>query len=93
MPKEFTSKELSRYNGLKNPAYIAFKGKVYDVSEVFANGSHSGIEAGQDITDIFETSPHKEKIYLKYKVMGNLRQDTQAEKNKEAGLNSTQRNI
>lgn len=73
MPKEFTIKDLSKYNGLEgNPAFVAFKGKIYDVSEVFINGDHSGIKAGQDITELFETSPHEEKIYMKYKVMANL---------------------
>jgi len=34
--KEFSLSELSKYNGKENmPAYIAYKGKVYDVSNSF----------------------------------------------------------
>ena len=73
MPKEFTLEELNKFQGLEGrPAYIAFKGKVYDVSEVFLNGDHNGINAGEDITEDFGSSPHEENIFLKYKVVGNL---------------------
>jgi len=34
--KEFSLSELSKYNGKENmPVYIAYKGKVYDVSNSF----------------------------------------------------------
>jgi predicted heme/steroid binding protein len=34
--KVFSLSELSKYNGKRNmPAYIAYKGKVYDVSNSF----------------------------------------------------------
>jgi len=56
--KEFTEEELARYNGKNGaPAYIAYKGKVYDVSDSFLwrNGSHQVLHnAGADLTEAIE---------------------------------------
>lgn len=54
--KVFTASELSRYNGRNgNPAYVALRGKVYDVTaeEAWQGGSHSGLQAGRDLTAEF----------------------------------------
>jgi predicted heme/steroid binding protein len=61
--KEFNAEELSKYNGKDgNPAYVAYEGKVYDVSEIRAwkDGVHQGkLEAGKDHTDILNNkAPH-----------------------------------
>lgn len=61
--KEFNAEELSKYNGKDgNPAYVAYEGKVYDVSEIRAwkDGVHQGkLEAGKDYTDILNNkAPH-----------------------------------
>lgn len=57
--KEFTLKTLAEYNGEDGkPAYIAVKGKVYDVTKFFAHGAHHGIKAGQDLTEAMAGGAH-----------------------------------
>jgi putative oxidoreductase len=73
MSREFTLEELKNYNGLNNkPAYIAYKGKVYDVSGLFKNGEHAGVKAGIDLTSGFGQGPHQEDIFANFKVLGTL---------------------
>lgn len=63
----FTMEELRTYyngNG-ENPAYVAYKGKVYDVTnhEGWEGGQHfSGAKAGEDITNMFGSAPHSESV-------------------------------
>ena len=49
--KKFTLEELAKYDGKNgNPAYVAYSGKVYDVSEssFWTDGDHLGShEAGK----------------------------------------------
>lgn len=74
MTKQFSIEELKGYNGLKGkPAYLAYKGKVYDVSPIFEKGEHSGVKAGQDITKTFFEGPHQEDVFSKFPVVGNLK--------------------
>ena len=59
----FTAKDLLKYNGKEgNPAYVAYEGKVYDVTGIAAwnNGVHQGkFEAGKDYTEILNNeAPH-----------------------------------
>lgn len=73
MSKAFTVDELQKYNGSNNkPAYVGYKGKVYDVSKVFQAGEHAGIKAGTDLTNIFSKSPHAEDIFINLPVVGEL---------------------
>ena len=57
-----TLEELSEYDGQDGrPAYIAVDSVIYDVSDVsfWANGSHNGFSAGNDLTEEIKTiSPH-----------------------------------
>jgi predicted heme/steroid binding protein len=59
-----TVEELSRFDGREGrPAYVAFKGKVYDVSDSFLwqGGRHEAMhEAGKDLTDELPSAPHDE---------------------------------
>ena len=67
--------ELSKFNGKNgNPAYIAYKGKVYDVtdSSQWMDGDHLGHEAGQDLTMALEIAPHGEEVMQKTKLIGVL---------------------
>jgi len=74
--KEFTEEELARYNGKNGaPAYIAYKGKVYDVSDSFLwrNGSHQVLHnAGADLTEAIEQAPHSADVLKKFPMVGAL---------------------
>ncbi|MFA6027656.1 MAG: cytochrome b5 domain-containing protein [Patescibacteria group bacterium] len=68
--KSFTEEELAKYNGQNNmPAYVAVDGKVYDLTQVFRNGSHFSHIAGTELTDAFY-SYHAKQAISKYPVVG-----------------------
>jgi predicted heme/steroid binding protein len=75
-PRKFTSKELEESNGKNGkPAYIAYQGKVYDVSEsnLWRGGEHMGMhQAGKDLTEELELAPHREEVFEKAKLIGEL---------------------
>jgi len=75
-PRKFTSKELEEYNGKNGkPAYIAYQGKVYDVSQsdLWRDGEHMGMhQAGKDLTEELELAPHREEVFEKAKLIGEL---------------------
>ncbi|MDD2830335.1 MAG: cytochrome b5 domain-containing protein [Sulfuricurvum sp.] len=64
---EFTEEELRKYNGQDGePAYIAFKGNVYDVSEskFWKNGIHFKKHyAGFDLTVELANAPHGDIVF------------------------------
>jgi predicted heme/steroid binding protein len=72
-------KELAQYNGKNGaPAYIAYNGKVYDVSKSFLwrDGKHQVIHnAGIDLTDSLEEAPHGADLLEKFPVVGTLHKD------------------
>ncbi|MGQ9631708.1 MAG: cytochrome b5 domain-containing protein [bacterium] len=75
--KTYTLEELSKYNGRDgSPAYVAYKGKVYDVTKSFLwmGGSHQGIHrAGADLTEDMERAPHGEELLTeRFPVVGVL---------------------
>lgn len=73
--RKFTIEELSSFNGKNGkPAYVAYRGKVYDVtgSDQWTDGDHLGHEAGQNLTDALEIAPHGEETLQKMKVVGVL---------------------
>ena len=77
--REFSKEELSKYNG-KNGSltYIAYKGKVYDLSGsvVWHNGNHKfSHNAGQDLTDSLRQAPHSEIKLKRFPVVGRVRED------------------
>ncbi|XES78600.1 MAG: cytochrome b5 domain-containing protein [Candidatus Bathyarchaeia archaeon] len=76
--KKFTPEELAKFNGKNgNPAYVAFKGKVYDVSEssFWMDGDHLGAhEAGKDLTEEVEIAPHGPENLDRVKAVGVLSQ-------------------
>ena len=60
----FSAETLAEYNGKDGKAaYVAYEGKVYDVSEIKAwkDGIHQGkFEAGKDYTEVLNNdAPHK----------------------------------
>lgn len=71
--KTFTLAELSQYNGKNGqPAYVAVDGVVYDMTTVFANGTHYTHFAGTELTNAFYTR-HAKSAITKYPVVGTLR--------------------
>jgi len=74
--KKITIKELEENNGRNGkPAYLAYKGKVYDVSEssFWLDGDHLGMhEAGKDLTEELEMAPHREENLQRVKLIGDL---------------------
>ncbi len=75
--KGFTEEELAQYNGKNgNPAYVAYKGRVFDVSASFLwkDGVHQVFHsAGGDLTDALEQAPHYGDVLEKFPVVGIIR--------------------
>lgn len=75
-PKKVTKQELAENNGKNGkPAYFAYKGKVYDVTEssFWIDGDHLGMhEAGRDLTEELEMAPHREENFARVKFVGDL---------------------
>lgn len=74
--KKFTKDELAKYNGQNGqPAYVAVKGVVYDVSgkAAWQGGKHHGNLAGRDLTDVLDNqSPHGDRVLKGLPVVGKL---------------------
>ena len=74
--KKITKQELEENNGKNGkPAYIAYQGKVYDVSEssFWLDGDHLGMhQAGKDLTEELEMAPHREENFQRVKLVGDL---------------------
>ncbi len=74
--KQFTLDELKKYDGKDGrPAYIAYKGKVYDVSDDFlwVEGDHQGEHvAGKDLTEGMARAPHAEDVLNRVPLIGVL---------------------
>ena len=60
--KEFTLEELQEFDGQDGrPAYVAYEGVVYDVTEsaMWDEGDHEGQhQAGRDLTSEHDDAPH-----------------------------------
>ena len=74
--REFTVEELSKFNGRDgNPAYVAYQGKVYDMSQssFWLDGDHLGAhQAGKDLTVELELAPHGPENLDRVKQVGKL---------------------
>jgi len=74
--REFTKAELCRCNGRNGaPSYVAFEGKVYDVTNSFhwQNGRHQVYhDAGSDLTNSMNSAPHGGDVFNKFPVVGVL---------------------
>ena len=77
------SKELRTYNpsqlALRNgqdkeEIWVAYKGKIYDVSKskLWRNGKHYEHWAGQDLTEELKDAPHNANVFDKFKIIGKL---------------------
>jgi predicted heme/steroid binding protein len=74
--RKFTVEELKQYDGKDGrPVYIAYKGKVYDVTDspLWTSGDHQGLhEAGKDLTAEMSEAPHGEETLASMKIVGVL---------------------
>jgi predicted heme/steroid binding protein len=74
--RAFTTEELAGFDGKEGrPAYVGFKGKVYDVSAsgMWEDGVHEDEHnAGVDLTDDGDFAPHGEYVLEPFPVMGTL---------------------
>ena len=81
--REFTREELAAHNGAAGGAvYIAFRGKVYDVSgsSLWAHGRHMNLhEAGHDLTAELEEAPHEEEVFQRYPQVGIIKEAPEPE--------------
>jgi predicted heme/steroid binding protein/uncharacterized membrane protein len=68
LSKEMTEEQLSSFDGKGGrPAYIAYKGIIYDItgSRLWKNGTHMmKHHAGTDLTDVLKLAPHDEDKVL-----------------------------
>jgi predicted heme/steroid binding protein len=73
--KQFTKAELAEFNGTDGkPCYIAYKGKVYEVTDNanFSDGSHYSHPTGEDLTAVLNEAPHGEEVFESLTVVGEL---------------------
>ena len=73
--KEYTLRELAEYNGKNGKTYVAYQGKVYDVSnsDLWKGGRHKGHTAGKDLTEKLNKAPHRPDIIKGFPVVGTLK--------------------
>jgi predicted heme/steroid binding protein len=73
--KIFTREELKRYDGSNGIAYVAYAGKVYDVSQSFhwKRGIHQVTHyAGYDLTEALGEAPHGSDLLDRFPIIGEL---------------------
>ena len=72
--KEFDAEELAGFNGENgNPTYIAYDGKVYDVSasKLWRKGQHMNRHrSGSDLTSDMQAAPHASDVLERYPQVG-----------------------
>ena len=75
--KEFDADELAGFNGENgNPTYIAYDGKVYDVSEskLWRKGQHMNRHrSGEDLTGDMTAAPHDFNVLERFPQVGILK--------------------
>ena len=73
-----TLEKLQQYNGQNGrKAYVAYKGKIYDVTgnRFWKNGIHKRIhKAGLDLTEAMENAPHAEEVFSGFSIVGTLKE-------------------
>ena len=73
---EFTRQQLSQFDGKEGrPAYIGYRGNVYDVTGSFLwmGGRHMALhQAGVDLTEVLDTAPHGEDLLERVSLIGKL---------------------
>jgi predicted heme/steroid binding protein len=74
--RKFTLDELGKFDGKEGrPAYVAYNGKVYDVTyaSLWIDGNHMREhDAGRDLTAGMDASPHGDRVVESMKLVGVL---------------------
>lgn len=73
--KKISRRQLALRNGQDmEEIWIAYKGKIYDVSasKMWKQGRHYEHWAGQDLTDELTDAPHSEQVFEKFEQIGEL---------------------
>jgi predicted heme/steroid binding protein/uncharacterized membrane protein len=82
--KKFSAAELAEFNGTAGkPVYLAFQGKIIDVSDSpFWKGGHhmAAHQAGHDLTGEIASAPHGPEVLEKFPQVGVLRAADEAER-------------
>jgi predicted heme/steroid binding protein/uncharacterized membrane protein len=88
--KQITEDELRRCDGQDGrPAWVAFRGKVYDVSasRLWTGGMHmKRHQVGKDLTSEFAGAPHDESVLQRLPLVGKLAAAEQKEAPRLLGL-------
>lgn len=83
--RRFTTTELKQFDGKEGrPSYIAYNGKIYDVSNsrLWNDGKHAGRHfAGDDLTPSMINAPHDDIIFVKFPIVGELSAEVPAMQN------------
>jgi predicted heme/steroid binding protein len=72
----YTRAQLALRNGQDKPEiWVAFEGKIYDVSKsrLWRDGKHYEHWAGQDLTPELADAPHNENVFDKFEQIGVLK--------------------
>ena len=72
----YTKSQLALRNGQDKPEiWVAFEGRIYDVSssKLWRKGKHYEHWAGQDLTDELKGAPHSRQVFEKFNVIGLLK--------------------
>jgi predicted heme/steroid binding protein/uncharacterized membrane protein len=85
--KQLTESELNKYDGKNGkPVYVAFDGKVHDVSDssLWADGRHMGLHsAGAELNESIANAPHSGDVLSRFPVVGVLEEEGPASKTLE----------
>ena len=77
--KKFNEESLAEFDGTDpdKPAYVAYKGKVYDVTgnPLFIDGLHFEHTAGMDLTEDMDEAPHSDEVMEELTVVGEYCED------------------
>ena len=77
--QEFELAELEKFDGNEGrPVYVAYKGKVYDVSDskLWRNGLHmKRHHAGLDMTADIQGAPHEPDVLERFPLVGTLKEE------------------